>query len=130
MSCTLLQMLVILHKMTAAPCKMSPAPRVMLAVTYLMFAKDQRGGLRSPPGPQGQRCGCGFLELKNVNPKTFCTRIFVIYIYMLIPEIHIHISAPLPLYLKKLKCLEMIFRTLGTKNKYNFFFEPFRYIKA
>ena len=24
--------------------------RVMLAATYLMFAKDQRGGLRSPPG--------------------------------------------------------------------------------
>ena len=27
--------------------------RVMLAATHLMFAKDQRGGLRSPPGPQG-----------------------------------------------------------------------------
>merc|ERR1711973_923087 len=39
MSCKLLQMLVIPHKMTAA--------------THLMFAKDQRGGLRSPPGPRG-----------------------------------------------------------------------------
>ena len=25
-------------------------PRVMLAATHLMFAKDQRGGLRSPQG--------------------------------------------------------------------------------
>merc|ERR1712131_257750 len=37
MSCKLLQMLVILHKMTAT--------------THLMFAKVLRGGLRSPRGP-------------------------------------------------------------------------------
>merc|ERR1712115_159692 len=53
MSCKLLQMLVILHKMTAGPHKMTAAPRKMTAATHLMFAKDQRGGLRSPPGPQG-----------------------------------------------------------------------------
>ena len=34
------------RKMTAAPCKMT-------AATHLMFAKDQRGGLEEPPGPQG-----------------------------------------------------------------------------
>ena len=28
-------------------------PRIMLALTHLMFAKDQRGGLRSPRGPRG-----------------------------------------------------------------------------
>ena len=53
MSYTLLQMLVIPRKMTARPCKMTIAPCVMLAATHLMFAKDQRGGLRSTPGPQG-----------------------------------------------------------------------------
>merc|ERR1712235_176003 len=53
MSCKLLQMLVILHKMTAGPRKMMAAPCKMTAATHLMFAKDQRGGLRSPPRPQG-----------------------------------------------------------------------------
>merc|ERR1712131_104062 len=60
MSCKLLQMLVILHKMTAGPRKMTAgprkmtvAPRKMMAATHLMFAKDQRGGLRSPLGPRG-----------------------------------------------------------------------------
>ena len=33
--------------------KMTDGPRKMTAATHLMFAKDQRGGLRSPPGPQG-----------------------------------------------------------------------------
>merc|ERR1712131_520574 len=74
MSCKLLQMLVIPHKMTARPRKMAAAPRKMTAATHLMFAKDQRGGLRSPQGPRG--------------------------------------PTPLPLYLKKLLCLEMIFRAL------------------
>ena len=32
---------------------MTAAPRKMTATTHLMFAKDQRGGLRSPPGPRG-----------------------------------------------------------------------------
>ena len=41
------------RKMTAAPRKMTAAPRKMTAATLLMFAKDQRGGLRSTPGPQG-----------------------------------------------------------------------------
>ena len=50
MSCTFLQMLVILRKMTAGPCKMTATPPIMLAATHLMFAKDQRGGLRSPQG--------------------------------------------------------------------------------
>ena len=60
MSCTLLQMLVIPPKMTAGPrkmmagpLKMTAAPRKMTAATPLMFAKDQRGGLRSPPCPRG-----------------------------------------------------------------------------
>merc|ERR1711973_435691 len=60
MSCKLLQMLVIPrkmtagpHKMTAGPRKMTATPRKMTAATHLMFVKDQRGGLRSPPGPQG-----------------------------------------------------------------------------
>ena len=33
-------------------CKMSAAPGIMSAATHLMFAKDQRGGLMCPPGPQ------------------------------------------------------------------------------
>ena len=53
MSCKLLQMLVIPHKMTAALRKMMAVPRKMTAATHLLFAKDQRGGLRSPPGLQG-----------------------------------------------------------------------------
>ena len=40
MSCKLLQMLVKPHKMTAGL-------RKMMAATHLMFAKDQRGDLRS-----------------------------------------------------------------------------------
>ena len=35
------------------PRKITAAPRKMTATTHLMFAKDQRGGLRSPHGPQG-----------------------------------------------------------------------------
>ena len=31
---------------------MSAAPGIMSAATHLMFAKDQRGGLMCPPGPQ------------------------------------------------------------------------------
>ena len=47
MSCTLLLILVIPRKMTAAP-------HVMLAASYLMFAKDQRGrGLEEPPRAPG-----------------------------------------------------------------------------
>ena len=42
MSGTLLQILVIPRKMTAAP-------RVMLAASHLMLAKDQRGGLEDTP---------------------------------------------------------------------------------
>merc|ERR1712112_11916 len=53
MSCKLLQMLVIPHKMTVGPRKMTAAPHKMTAATHLMFAKDQRGGLEEPPGPQG-----------------------------------------------------------------------------
>merc|ERR1712198_513205 len=53
MSCKLLQMLVELHKMTAGPRKMTAGPRKMTAATHLMFAKDLRGGLRSPQGPRG-----------------------------------------------------------------------------
>ena len=53
---------------------MTATPHVMLAATYLTFAKDKRGGLEEHPRPP-----------------------------------------PLPLYMKKPKCLEMIFRTLGTK---------------
>ena len=47
------KMLVIPRKMTAGPYKMTAKPRVMLAATHLIIAKDQRGGLRSPPEPQG-----------------------------------------------------------------------------
>ena len=43
-------MLVIPHKMTVGPRKMTAAPHKMTAATHLMFDKDQRGGLRSPPG--------------------------------------------------------------------------------
>ena len=39
-------MLVIPHKMTARP-------RKITAAKNLMFAKDQRGGLEEPPRPQG-----------------------------------------------------------------------------
>ena len=35
-----------LKKVKAPPCKMSATP-------HLMFAKDQKGGLMCPPGPQG-----------------------------------------------------------------------------
>ena len=41
------------RKMKAEPRKMTAAPRKMTAATHLMFAKDQRGGLEEPPGPQG-----------------------------------------------------------------------------
>ena len=70
-------MLGIPGKMMAGPCKMIFAPRVMLAATHFMFAKDQRGGLEEPLRAPG--------------------------------------DPPLSLYLKKLFCLEMIFRTLVTK---------------
>ena len=53
MSYTLPQMLFIPCKMTAGPRKMTAAPCTMLAATHLMIAKDQRGDLRSPSGPQG-----------------------------------------------------------------------------
>ena len=33
--------------------KMTAGPRKMMAATNLMFAKVQRGGSRSPPGPRG-----------------------------------------------------------------------------
>merc|ERR1712131_388941 len=70
MSCKLLQMLVILYKMTARMRKMTAAPRKMTAATHLMFAKDQRGGLEEPPRAPG--------------------------------------DPPLPLYLKKLKCVAAV----------------------
>ena len=53
MSDTALRMLSIPPEMTAASCKMSATPCIILAATHLIFAKDQRGGLRSPPEPQG-----------------------------------------------------------------------------
>ena len=46
-------MLVIPHKIMAGPCKMMAAPCIMLAATHIMFTKDQRGGLRSPPRAPG-----------------------------------------------------------------------------
>ena len=51
MSGTLLKMLAIPYKMMALLYKMSAAPFIMSATTHLMFAKDERGGLRSPKGP-------------------------------------------------------------------------------
>ena len=50
MSDTALRMLSIPPEMTATSCKMSATPCIILAATHLIFAKDQKGGLRCPPG--------------------------------------------------------------------------------
>ena len=69
-------MLVILCKMMAGPCKMTATPHVMLAATYLTFAKDKRGGLEEHPRPPHTPIlektvvsGDDFLDIRNKKIK-------------------------------------------------------------